>query len=63
MEIYFIEDGKSIHWTDEVDFIPKKDDFIEIYGKEWQVDYVKWIIHEEDGLYVKVYLKPVSMDV
>lgn len=62
MEIYFIENGKSIHWIDEVGFIPKKNDFVEIHGKEWQVDYVKWVIHEEDGFYVEIYLKPLSME-
>lgn len=62
IDINFIEEGKCIHYHEESSFVPRKDDFIEIYGKEWQVDYVKWVIHQEDGLYAKIYLKPVSME-
>lgn len=60
ININFIEDGKCIHWHEESSFVPRKGDSLEIYGKEFQVDYVKWVIHEEDGMYVMVYISSLN---
>ena len=61
IDINFVESGNGLLYCHrESSFVPRKNDFLELHGRKYIVGRVKWVIHEEDGIYVMVYLNPLS---
>ena len=58
IDISFIVNGKFLYTHGESSFVPRKGDFLKLHGKKYQVNYVEWVIHKEDGFYVMIYLNP-----
>ncbi len=57
IEINFMVSDGCIH-SCESSFVPRKGELLELHGKTFQINNVKWIIYGTTKTYVEVYITP-----